>query len=215
MRGDNKLDTSLEKLLARIGSEYELEEVPVHAEPYATPLNCFMNVEEKVRRDGGKAHYGWLIHETNLLYEAERHAVWEDDEEELVDITPHESGKEQIRFVSDNKWIYVGKLVDNIRINRTRNVLVDDVILLAEAVAQAQTYGNQSGGRLSIPEPAVQVAALYEGFKQDLLSFIKRGGKEHFPCFCGCGKSYRSCHGSQLRENTSMVLSKLRSVLSK
>jgi hypothetical protein len=215
MLGDNKPDALLEKLLARIGSEYELEEVPVHAEPYATLLNCFMNVEEKVRRDGGKVHYGWLIHETKLLYEAERHAVWEDDKEELVDVTPHESGEEQIRFVSDNKWVYVGKSVDNIRVNRTRNVLVDDVILLAEAVAQAQAYGNQSDGSLSIPDPAVQVAALYEGFKQDLLSFIKRGGKEHFPCFCGRGKSYRNCHGSQLRKNTNMVLDKLRSVLSK
>jgi hypothetical protein len=215
MRGDEKPDALLEKLLTRIGSEFELEEVPVRAEPYATPQNCFLNVEEKVRRDGGKVHYGWLIHETTLLYEAERHAVWEDDEEELVDVTPYEPDEERVRFVSDNKWVYAGKSVDNIRVNKTKNKLVDDVILVAEAAARAEAYGEYSGGSLHIPEAAAQVARFYEEFKQDLLSFIKRGGKEHFPCFCGRGKSYRNCHGRQLRETTNEVLEKLRSVLSK
>lgn len=214
MRGYQKPDAALQKLLSKVGSEYELEDVPVRAEAYATLLNCFPNVEEKVSRDGGSPHYGWLIHKTKLLYEAERHAVWENKDGELVDITPHEPGVDEIQFIPDNNWVYAGKSVDNIRVNRTKNPLVDDVILLAEAVAQARAYGSQDDSYLLLPAPAVEVAAFYEKIKQDLLHFIRLGGQPHFPCFCGRPGTYRSCHGSQLRENTDMVLQKLQRVLS-
>lgn len=214
MRGYQKPDAFLKKLLSKVGSTYELEYVPVRAEAYATLLNCFPNVEEKVRRDGGRTHYGWLIHKTKLLYEAERHAVWENEDEELLDITPHEPSVDEIQFISDNNWAYTGKSVDSIRVNRTKNPLVDDFILLAEAVAQARSYGSQAEGHLIMPAPAVEVAAFYEKMKQDLLHFIRLGGQPHFPCFCGLPASYRSCHGSQLRENTAMVLQKLQSLLS-
>jgi len=95
-------DVFLEKLLSKIGSEFDPESVPVHAEDYATLLNCFPNVDKKVRRDGGKPHYGWLIHKSKLLYEAERHAVWENEDGELVDGTPYEPGMNEIQFASDD-----------------------------------------------------------------------------------------------------------------
>ncbi|MDF7815168.1 hypothetical protein [Hymenobacter sp. YC55] len=212
-RGSRLPDVFLEKLLSKVGSEFDPEPVPVHAEAYATPLNCFPNVDEKVRRAGGKPHYGWLIHKTRLLYEAERHAVWENEDGELVDVTPYEPVVDEILFVSDNNWAYVGKSIDNIRVNRTKNPLVDDFILLSETVSLALAYGSQLNGILTIPEPAMVVAKAYGKLKDDLHEFIRLGGQPHFACYCGVSRTYKSCHGSQLREGINMVMNKLQNLL--
>ncbi|TVT36745.1 hypothetical protein FNT36_24850 [Hymenobacter setariae] len=204
----------LEKLLTKVGSEFEPESVPVHPEDYARPLNCYPNVDEKVRRDGGRPHYGWSIHKTNLLYEAERHAVWENEDGELVDVTPYESGVNEIQFVSDDNWVYTGKAVDNIRVNRTQNPLVDDFILLAEAVSQAFAYGSRlDGNEHTIPQPALVVAESYQKLKDDLLEYIRLGGQPYSVCYCGLRRTYRNCHGSQLQEGIKMVMDKLHSLL--
>jgi hypothetical protein len=206
-------DAFLEKLLSKIGSEFEPEKVPVYAEDYATLLNCFPNVDEKVRRAGGKPHYGWSIHKTRLLYEAERHAVWENEDGDLIDVTPYESSVDEILFVSDNSWAYTGKLVDNIRVNRTKNPLVDDFILLSETVSQALAYGSQLNGILTIPEPAMVVAESYGKLRDDLYEFIKLGGQIYTACYCGISRTYKSCHGNQLREGINMVMNKLQGLL--
>lgn len=213
-RGYQVPDVFLEKLLSQVGSEFEPERVPVCAEAYATLLNCFPNVDEKVKRDGGQPHYGWLIHKTKLLYEAERHAVWEDEDEELVDVTPYEPGVDEILFVSDNTRGYAGKPVDNIRVNRTKNPLVDDFILLAETESRALACSTQlNGNEHTIPEPAFIVADGYRKMKDEVLEFIRAGGQPHSACFCGLPKTYKSCHGSQMREDINLVMSKFQRLL--
>jgi hypothetical protein len=208
-------DPFLDKLLSKMGCEFEPEDVPVRAENYATLLNCYPNVNEKVKRDSGKAHYGWLIHKTKYLYEAERHAVWENEEGELVDVTPYEPAEVEIKFVSDNNWVYSGKRVDNIRVNRTTNLLVDDFILLAEAESQALSYSSHiSGNAYSIPELADTVAGHFRKLKLDLLDYINIGGKPYSACYCGLQKTYKSCHGRLLPENIKLILAKLQNRLS-
>jgi hypothetical protein len=51
-------DKHVEKLLRKINAEYEPEMVEIHSEPFAKKFNCFLNVEEKVKRDGGQVRYG-------------------------------------------------------------------------------------------------------------------------------------------------------------
>jgi len=46
----------VEKILSILDSEYCTEQIPLRPESYCRHLNCFPNVDEKVRRDGDKAH---------------------------------------------------------------------------------------------------------------------------------------------------------------
>ncbi|GAA4307638.1 hypothetical protein [Nibribacter koreensis] len=160
-------------LLDKIGSEYEPEQVPIFVEPYSKPNNCFLNVEEKVKRDGGNVHYGWTIHKSEILYEGERHAVWESPDGDLIDITPNESSSNQRMFVSDNNFIFDGQLVDNIRVNITDNPLVDDFILLCEKTEKLYTYGKRvDDEQMSVPLPALEVINHFQQLKSLLLDYI-------------------------------------------
>lgn len=86
-------------------------------------LDCFDNVLKHIRVHGGYMQLGWRIWEwPKIMIEAELHAVWESIGGELVDITP--CGFQKILFLPDNKRIYIGRQVDNIR-----HALVDDIEL--------------------------------------------------------------------------------------
>ena len=67
----------------------------------AVPSECFNNVPEKIKIDGGTMIYGWTIWEWSRVFvEAEHHAVWE-KEGNLVDITPKENSERKIIFLPD------------------------------------------------------------------------------------------------------------------
>ena len=65
---------------------------------------CYGNVAECVKKDGGKIEYGWIIWEIPEIYiEAEFHAVWSNHDGEYIDITPKEDGEKKILFLKDNE----------------------------------------------------------------------------------------------------------------
>jgi len=97
--------------------------VEVRPWPHARKLQCFVNVREKVDLEGGKIQYGWALWQpTGAFLAAEHHAVYEPPSgPPWVDITPHNSDVARILFLPDEKAVYMGKLVDNVRLP-----LVDD-----------------------------------------------------------------------------------------
>src|SRR5687768_5682713 len=102
--------------------------VKVKTEPYSERNFCFPIVERKVREENGEVVYGWRIWKHIFMIEAEFHSVWRSPEGELIDITPN--GFHEIIFVPDKRHSYLGKQIDNIRLNITQNRLVDDYIEL-------------------------------------------------------------------------------------
>lgn len=207
-------DKFVEKLLAKIGSEYEPEQVPVIIEPYAKLHNCYPSVDEKVKRDGGKVHYGWTIYQSDLLCEAERHAVWENEDGDLVDITPREIDLKQIMFVSDNDFVYTGQLVDNIRVNLTDNPIVDDFITVCENLEKLYTFGQRiDDEQLNMPPPVAKLIYEYENLKGAYLTYIHSGGRPNSKCICGGLKNYKNCHGQTLRQNISSDMTGLKKQL--
>lgn len=199
------------KLLVRIESQYEPEQVPVIVERYSSIRNCYINVAKKVELDGGRIHYGWGIYQSEILCEAERHAVWESPEEDLIDITPRETEFKQIMFVSDNDFVYSGQLVDNIRINITGNPLVDDFISLCEDLERIYSYGKRvDDDQMKIANSAMELIEHYEKLKIIYLNYIYSGGRPDKVCFCGGPKNYKNCHGKtfkkEVNENMEAVL---------
>lgn len=204
----------VEKVLDKINAEFDPEFVPIIPELYAQPQNCFGNVVEKVKRDGGKAHYGWAIFQSSIICEAERHAVWENDDEELIDITPREFGFDKILFVSDNNLVYTGQLIDNARINITKNKLVDDYIALCETLEYLYTYGTRlNDDMLNVPEPALTLTVQYENLKGMFQAYIYQGGTSETLCMCNSGAIYKKCHGRSIRVNFQSDLLKVSRVL--
>lgn len=207
-------DKYVQKILNMIDSEFEPEKVPVIVEPYAKVQNCYINVDEKIKKDGGKVHYGWSIYKTDILCEAERHAVWENEDEELIDITPKEIELDEILFVSDNDFIYTGQLVDNIRVNITNNPVVEDFIMLCENLEIFYTYGKRiDDSRVELPEQVTPKIILYENLKGELLSFIYSGGEPRSKCFCGGVKNYKNCHGATLKKDITEDVKKIKKKL--
>jgi len=67
--------------------------VQVKHEEESSPLSCYENVKNKVRKSGGMAVFGWtflLKHSRNGDYLiAQHHAVWGSPERILFDVTPY------------------------------------------------------------------------------------------------------------------------------
>ena len=193
------MDKFLSELLFRLNAGKEIVSVPVVIESYANADNCFPNVLEKVRRDGGNILYGWKINKGRHVYEAIRHAVWLSSDGKIKDITPQVPIAREILFVEDNDFIYEGKFIDNIRVNVTDNPVVDDLILLNESITKLWQLGKRGAGmEVLIDGRIAELIVFFERLKVPYLAFIEQGRTLNSPCFCTSNKPYVDCHGKYL-----------------
>lgn len=201
------------KILDILNTEFLTEQVPIRIEDYSKPLNCFLNVEEKLKKDGGSVHYGWAILQNNIVCEAERHAVWESPDGELIDITPRDVKLDEIMFLSDNDFVYEGQLTDNVRINVTKNKVVDHFIRVCEVLETFYSYGNRiTDDQVELDSRVAQIIHEYEGLKARMLRLIKDNGTERSLCICGGSKNYKNCHGKVILANVENDLERIKKV---
>lgn len=195
-------DIFLKQLLEKIGMTTQPIEVHVFPEAYATQDNCFPNVLEKVKRDGGEIIYGWSIQYGRIIIEAERHAVWKSPAGELIDITPNVLSLPTVNFVIDSTWVYTGKSVDNVRVNITDTPVVDDFILICETITKLyQTGETGAAGVLYLLEPIKEHIDYLEIEKSNCALYAVNGGTYDTPCYCDRPFSYKECHGLNLKED--------------
>ena len=77
--------------------------------------DCFGNVENYMKKNGGGVQHGWIIWEIpNFSLEAEFHAVWVNGESEYIDITPKADGENKILFLPDSKRKDTGGITPSI-----------------------------------------------------------------------------------------------------
>ncbi|MCM3240706.1 hypothetical protein M3589_23915 [Heyndrickxia oleronia] len=194
-------DEKVKELLDRIKSKYKAIYLPVRVESFALINECFPNVEKKIAKDGGNIVYGWQIWKGNLICEAEFHAVWRSNEGNLIDITPKVSKVEQILFIQDDNVIYNGSQVDNIRINCTKNVLVNDIIDIHESLFKIRNRGERKFSyEIKLGRMEAQVYKELEEININLQKYIYQGGEINTPCFCENGDKYNysECHKKRL-----------------
>ncbi len=158
---------------------------------------CFRNVEEHVKKFGGRIEYGWTIWEIpHKFIEAEFHAVI-NKKGKYIDITPKKDGEEKILFLKDSKRKFTGKLVDNIR-----KILLDNAETRTKVIMGKKRFEiNEKyydGFEIRIPifeikklETLEKKIFLFEIEKDKLEGKIKIGRNE--PCPCGSGKKYKKC----------------------
>lgn len=200
-------DEKVQKLLRKINSKFQPIYLSVTAEPYALINECFPNVEKKISKDGGGIVYGWQIWKSDLICEAEFHAVWRSSNGDLVDITPKSISIDRILFVQDDKINYNGAQVENIRINCTNNLLVNDFIDIQKALFRIMNKGERALSyeiHFSQQEQGVYDELYKMNFQ--IQQYVRQGGQLVYPCFCGSGYIYSECHSKKL--NSLLLLSK-------
>ena len=94
----------LEQFAASISSA-KLISVACSPSRFATRKRCFVNVEEKIIRSGGRMITGWIFNEyEGRNIEGEAHAIWQDQwGKERIDITPHDHQPKRVLFLPDSR----------------------------------------------------------------------------------------------------------------
>lgn len=99
----------LEVLRAKL-SAVDLHFVPRNPVVWARPGRCYWNVRDCVAQSGGRIRFGWLVVEIEALtLLAWHHAVWQQADGQLLDITPHMQtgwGQGTTAFLVDPKQNY-------------------------------------------------------------------------------------------------------------
>lgn len=201
----DKITPIVRIMIEKLDATHEETYLPLEPEKGAEERDCFPVVQKKVEQCGGRMIMGWQIWETKHLVEAECHAVWEDEDGDLHDITPKpESLKiDRILFVEDGNLIYEEKQIDNIRINKSKINLVDDLIEVCKAIHRFDNKGERAYlyelTDVLNDEQKTHRAYLVE--LKDCINFmLERGMNKKSLCPCGSTLKFIDCHGYNLRK---------------
>ncbi len=173
----------------------------IRPEPGCEPLDCFNNVRRKVEGCGGSIRYGWSIWEwPNVYIEAEHHAVYEDADGRLVDLTPPaDTWTPNRTFLPDSSAVYD---FDNegVRRDNHRLALADDPQIEA-FLGTARAFNREMSkipgvGEVSVDlETARKLQAIQSENARLLYGLLMKYTPQGASCFCGSGQKFKRCHG--------------------
>lgn len=105
------------ELCGGILADAESVYIPVVAQKWSLPSECFPNVECMVREQGGQQVNGRVVWQwMNIIVEVEIRSVWRSPEGELIDITPRANGEREILFLHDAGMVYSGQSIGNVKL---------------------------------------------------------------------------------------------------
>ena len=197
----SKIDKDVERLIKKLNATHTPIYLDIEPEKGAEIKDCFPVVQLKVKEKGGRMVMGWQIWKSKHLIEAECHAVWEDEEGELRDITPKDLNINNILFVEDENMVYDEKQIDNIRLNITNNPLVDDLINVCKAIYNFDNKGERAlHYDLTFLLTNVQKEHRHYLFEiKDMINFIlSHNGNRKSLCPCNGQLHFKNCHGKDL-----------------
>lgn len=164
-----------------------LRYIPVMPAAGSLPCECFPNVNGYIDKQGGTAVNGWAIWQrANVLIEAEAHCIWASPSGDLIDITPHSHGEQEILFLRDDSLVYNGLSIPSVRMPLTSSPLVREFIDLFEE--RDAIMSKELGMVYELPVQTVR--RMHE---LEYLFHTKVGRNE--PCPCGSGLKYKRCCG--------------------
>lgn len=169
--------------------------VPITPDPRANATECFLNVDAKVKREGGETVHGWAIWEwPGVMVEAEFHAVWRCPTGELVDITPTQLGVRRILFLIDTVRRYEGRQVNNVRRALVNDPIVHEFIAVANAQFRVLNRGERADQHAVALAPD-EILPLVQRAQELQARLDSRTPGRNDPCVCGSGKKFKRCCG--------------------
>lgn len=195
-----EITAPVQQLIDRIRSEYIHEIVPVVPDPEAIAGKCYSNVADRVSKDGGNLVYGWAVWLSDFICEGEHYAVWEDRDGNLTDITPNRAKATQLLFIPDDRYIYEGVHIGNIRVSVGDNPLTEHLILLSDMKDYVLRYATRvDDENINFNTYTGNMYNHYNALRDNLQLYLENGGKMGTPCYCGSSKPYSKCHGKDLK----------------
>jgi hypothetical protein len=172
--------------------------VPVQPALGVIEAECFPNVEEVVKKYGGRSIIGWQIWEWyGVMIEAEFHAVWMNPKGFMVDVTPKALPFERILFLPDDTAKYVESQVNNIRRSLVRKMSsLDEFIDIANRKFELLNKGNRATQReIKLPvEENAEWRTLGTRAIDLQIKIIQTIPGRNDLCRCGSGKKFKKCH---------------------
>ena len=171
-------------------------------DPAAGHLDCFGDVEQRVKSCGGSVQYGWHIWIwPAVLIEAEFHAVWRTPEGELVDISTPPDYASRVLFLPDPDRVYEDRQVNNVRMSLDSNPQVAELIGLSDRIFEEENKGALAykHGEISLPPEVGELLAQRNRIVIQLKLRSRRlmGARtgRNDPCPCLSGLKYKKCCG--------------------
>jgi len=194
-----EITAPVQQLIDRIGSEYMHEIVPIVPEADAKPGSSYNNVKNKVARDGGNIVYGWAVSSGDFICEGEHYAVWEDNDGNLTDITPHQPEADNLLFIPDDRYSYEGKHIAGIRVSAGDNPLIAHLILLSDMKDFLLQFATRvDDENINFNTYTGNMYNHYNALRENVLLYLADGGKMGTPCYCKSLRPYSKCHGKNL-----------------
>ncbi len=202
---------AVRKLRLHLGTDKTAVRVRVVTGPDVRERNCFVNVRDRVEREGGRMQLGWAVWQHSCLFiEAEPHAVFDPGSGKLwVDCTPHilPDGRpcREILFIPNDEACYdfdTTETPDNVRV-----ALVDDPgVLEALKLLSEKTALINSVPGIDVPLPTDVQDKIAKLGRQALILLVgamrpstagglRQGVGRNDPCPCSSGKKFKKCHG--------------------
>jgi hypothetical protein len=200
-------EPNVTRLIAKMGLTTKPLFVPVFVDADAEYKECYQNVSERVKKMGGDIVYGWQLWNTGMMLEAECHAIWRTKAGELVDITPKQIDTDTILYIEDERIEYKGQQIANIRINVSANPLVDDYIDVLDAKFRFENLGERATqSEVTLKGEDIAKYQILDDYKYVLEVLINHNESGMSRCACGGNAKYKDCHGKNLKENLSALL---------
>ncbi len=184
------------ELCNRIVPDAKPEYVPVEAQEWSLPRECFPNVQKMVRERGGQQVNGWAIWQwANILVEAEAHAVWENPEGQLIDITTHVDGESRILFLRDDNKMYTGQQIGNVRLALTGSPLAAELVVLGDRI-DVVMCSYKPGTEIPLSELRCRLRPLKER-REAIVKMLNQKAGRNETCPCQSGLKYKKCCGRE------------------
>ncbi|WPQ60374.1 hypothetical protein SIO70_18675 [Chitinophaga sancti] len=175
-----EITPAVQQLIDRVGSEYDYEIIPVQPQVV----------------DGGRMVPGWAVWLSEFICEAAPTEVWENENGDLMAVTPAPASIAQMMFIPDNN---INGDEKHVRVSTSNNPLVDHLIALANLKDFLVQYGTVlEDGKVNFNTYTGNVYNHYDALFNNLLLFLSEGKKIGAKCYCGSMKPYSQCHGKNL-----------------
>ncbi len=192
------IDKNIQKFCKKINYKEKPKFINVVPVNCAKINECFINVNNFVKENGGEIIYGWAIWlHPHCLLEAEFHGIYKDKIGNLVDITPHKDNLNQILFLEDSSLKYEGYSINNIRKNLSNSKLIDECIIAWNEIYNIQNTGKNKykHGEIILDEcQSERFIYLNRLIHNNLFNFFANLKlKPNDTCICGSGLKFVDC----------------------
>lgn len=189
----------IRRLCERVSPKHELRFLNVTPVSGAKPDNCFENVAAEVVRAGGKRVCGWAVFEWPRIWiEFQFHAVWNDNEGNLIDVTPRGDGENVVLFLPAD-FEYNGTPVPTRLFASGSSPQINRLMELQVEINRIKSdYFVRTKGRTRMDDISARPVLLLEEEKSFILHAMRYAPQRNEPCPCLSRKKFKHCHGKHL-----------------